>query len=188
MNRNIDGLRLLLVCSVAVLAACQSSTSRNGFWSSPLQPGDQLEVRKELSIPAGKARVYLQHGRITSYGGSNQYEPFCYFLMRDPLPAGQVIRPGVFDVDSVRLNETSVMREFPVRVAVSLGIGLGGDRMPIAQQFHYSLKSTEQANMTLVCSGAFDEPLTAAPIRLPELREALGDYATVRVRAVPSGQ
>jgi hypothetical protein len=57
----------------------------------------------------------------------------------------------------------------------------------MAYQFHLKLKSADQPNITLVCSGAFDMALTAAPIRLPELREALGDYADVRVKTEPAG-
>jgi hypothetical protein len=57
----------------------------------------------------------------------------------------------------------------------------------MAYQFHLKLKSADQPNITLVCSGAFDMALTAAPIRLPELREALGDYAEVRVKEGPAG-
>lgn len=185
MNPIIRYSKVWLVCVLAALTACQSSGSRKGFYSSPLQPGDQVEVRRDITVPAGKARVYLQQGQLTSYGGVNQYAPFCYFLLRDPLPDAQVIKPGVFEVDSVWLDQTSVSLELPVHVAgVGIGIGgvIGGDRMPIAYQFHIRLKSTEQANATLVCSGAFEEPVTAAPIRLNELREALGDYATVRVQ------
>ena len=65
-------------------------------------------------------------------------------------------------------------------------IGGGGSRSPIAYQFHMALKAAGQQDVTLVCSGAFDMPLTAAPIRLPELRQALGDYAEVRVKAEAS--
>lgn len=189
MTRLTTGIRLLLVCGFAALVACQSSGSRDGFYSSPLQPGDQVEVLREINVPGGKARVYLQHGRITTYGGTDQYAPFCYFLLRDPLPGGQVIKPGVFDVESVWLNETSVRKAFPWQVAWSIGIGGGLGQSPIAHQFHIRLKSTEQSNATLVCSGAFDMPIQAAPIRLPEVREALGDYATVRVpMTAPAGQ
>ena len=122
-----------------------------------------------------------------SYGATNQYEPFCYFLLRDPLPVTQQIKPGVFEVDSVWLDETTVGVDQPVKVAAAVGVGFG-DRTPIAYQFHIRLKTPDQANVTLVCSGAFEMPLMAAPIRLPELQEALGDYATVRVTAAPAGQ
>ena len=121
------------------------------------------------------------------YGSTDQYTPFCYFLLRDPLPTEQKIKPEVLVVESVWLNETSVNLERPVRMA-AVGLGFGGDRMPIAYQFHIRLKSQRQRPVTLVCSGAFDMPLTVQPIRLAEVREALGDYAQVRVKASETGQ
>ena len=178
----------LLASSVLLLASCQGTGSRTGFYSSPLQPGDEVIMLKTLTIQAGKARIYLQGGKTGSYGGSNQYEPFCYFLLRDPLPAEQQIKPGTFVVHSVWLDETTVSIEYPVKLAAAFSIGGGGSRSPIAYQFHMALKAADQQDVTLVCSGAFDMPITAAPIRLPELRQALGDYAEVRVKAVTPPQ
>ena len=175
---------VLLAASTLVLAGCQSAGSRTGYYSSPLLPGDEVIMLKTLEIPSGKARVYLQDGKIRSYGSSNQYEPFCYFLVKDPLPASQQIKPGTFVVQSVWLDETTVSVEYPVRMASVLSMGMGGgSRSPIAYQFHIALKTVDQQDMVLICSGAYDMPDQAAPIRLPELRQALGDYAEVRVKA-----
>lgn len=170
----------------AVLIGCQSADPRGGFYSSPLQPGDQVEVLKDIPVPAGLARVYLQRGGLTSYGGSNQYVPFCYFRLRDPLPVEQHVKPGVFVVQSAWLDETSVGLERPVRVASAL-LGFGEGWSTMAYQFHMALASDQQPGVILVCSGAFDNPAVATPIRLPEVREALGDYATVTVQATPPG-
>jgi hypothetical protein len=172
-----------------LLPACQQTGSRQGFYASPLQPGDEVEVLQTITIPTGMARIYLQHGKTMSYGSTDQYAPFCYFLLRDPLPAEQQIKPGILVVDSVWLDETSVSLKRPVKVAaVGLAFGGGGDRTPIAYQFHIRLKSPQRAPVTLVCSGAFDMGITAQPIRLPEVREVLGDFAEVRVKAAATGQ
>lgn len=178
----------VLAAGVVLLVGCQATGSRTGYYSSPLQPGDEVIMLKALTIPSGQARIYLQGGKTVSYGGSNQYEPFCYFLVRDPLPAEQQIKPGTFVVHSVWLDETTVSVEYPVRLAVAFSIGGGGSRSPIAYQFHIALKAADQQDVTLVCSGAFDMPITAAPIRLPEVRQALGDYAEVRVKTVAPPQ
>ena len=185
----ISKKRLVLTsfCICLLLAACQQTGSRKGFYDSPLQPGDEVEVLQTITIPSGLARIYLQHGKTMSYGSTNQYAPFCYFLMRDPLPAEQQIKPGVLVVDSVWLDETSVSLESPVKVA-AMGLSLGGGRTPIAYQFHIRLKSEQQAPVTLVCSGAFDMAISAQPIRLPEVSEVLGDFAEVRVKAPATGQ
>jgi len=172
---------LWLVPGLLLLVACQSTGPRSGYYASPLLPGDEVKILRDVVVPAGLARVYLQHGQTTSYAGTDQYAPFCYFLLRDPLPVEQIIRPGLLVVERVWLNQTTVGLENPVRVAAALALG-GGQSPLIAWQFHITLKSPQQSRMILVCSGAFDVPSTAAPIRLPEVRDALGNFAEVRVR------
>ncbi|HHH42753.1 MAG TPA: hypothetical protein ENK49_01320 [Gammaproteobacteria bacterium] len=169
------------LCLCVWLAGCQQAGSRNAFYDNPLLAGDEVEVLQTITIPAGLARIYLQHGKTMGYGSTDQYAPFCYFLMRDPLPVEQQIQPGVLVVESVWLDETSVRLERPLRVA-GMGLAFGGDRTPIAYQSYMTLRSEQQGTLTLVCSGAFDMALTAQPIRLPEMREALGDFARVRVK------
>jgi hypothetical protein len=154
--------------------------SRTGFYSSPLLPGDEVEILRDIVVPPERARVYLQHGSITGYAGSDQYAPFCYFLLRDPMPVEQVIRPGVLTVVKAWLNQTTVALDVPVRLASALLPG-GGDQPMMAWQFHITLQAIDGARVILVCSGAFDGPAWAEPIRLPEVREALGSYAEVRV-------
>jgi len=187
----VRNTRVLAVLWLVVIAGagCQSTGSGGGFWSSPVKVGDEIEIKQDITIPSGLARVYLQHGKITGYGGANQYEPFCYFVMHEPLPVGQTIRPGVLQIEHVWLNETDVRLNTPVRLAALASV-IGGNRMPIAHQFHIRLKSAEQPDVRLlVCSGAFDMPIAAKPIRLPEMREALGTYAEVRVLSgLPAGQ
>ena len=168
-------------CATLLLSACQQQDARQGFYTSPLLPGDEIEVLQVIRIPPEMARVYLQHGKTMSYGSTDQYVPFCYFLLRDPLPAEQQIKPDVLVVDSVWLDETSVSFERPVRLA-AVGMLAGSSYSPIAYQFHIRLRSQQQAPVMLVCSGAFDSPSSAQPIRLPQVREVLGDYAEVRVK------
>jgi len=170
-----------------LLAGCQQTDSRQGFYTSPLLPGDEVEVLQAITIPPGMARVYLQHGKTMSYDSTDQYAPFCYFLVRDPLPAEQQIKPDVLVVDSVWLDETSVSFKRPVRVA-AVGMLAGSSYSPIAYQFHIRLRSQQQAPLELVCSGAFDSPSSAQPIRLPQLREVLGEYAEVRVKVPVAAQ
>ncbi|GMQ89375.1 MAG: hypothetical protein BMS9Abin09_0853 [Gammaproteobacteria bacterium] len=174
-------------CVALLLAGCQQTGSRQGFYASPLLPGDEVEVLQAIMIPSGMARIYLQHGKTMSYDSTDQYAPFCYFLLRDPLPAEQQIKPGILVVDSVWLDETSVSFERPVRVA-AVGMVAGSSYSPIAYQFHISLRSQQQVPVMLVCSGAFNSPSSAQPIRLPQVREVLGDYAEVRVKAPATGQ
>lgn len=184
MNRIATRRKLALGCVVLSMAGCQSSGSREGFFSSPLQPGDEVAVVQPLTVAAERARVYLQHGRQSDYAGIDQYTPFCYFLLREPLPQAQRIEPGVWQIESQWLDETTVSLENPLRVAgLWLSVGAGTGRTPIAYQFHYRLgASPGREAMKLVCSGGFDDPGLAEPIRLAQIHQALGGYAEVRVK------
>lgn len=174
------------VALLLLVSGCQHAPSRTGFYSSPLLPGDEVEILRDVVVPAELARVYLQHGKLAKYGGFDQYAPFCYFLLRDPMPAEQIIQPGVLVVEKAWLNQTTTSLELPVRVASALFAGAGQPLM--AWQFHITLRAADDSRLTLVCSGAFDGPAGAEPIRLPEVREALGQYAGIRVKETPAGR
>ncbi len=167
-----------------LVTACQDMGPRTGFYASPLGPGDEVRLLRELTVPAGDARVYLQRGAIRTYGGTDQYAPFCYFLLRDPSPTERQVPPGSFDVEAVRLEQTDVSLQTPVRVAANLGVSAVGVLMA-AWQFHIRLSAAGRPDMTLVCSGAFDTPARMAPIGLSQMRQALGDYAAIRVAPRP---
>lgn len=167
-------------------AGCQSLAPSGGYYDNPLQPGAEITVTQELPVPAGYARVYLQYGNTMSYAATDQYAPFCYFLMDEPLPTPQKIMPGVFRVTKVSLIETEVRRSAPVRLAAMGFFADDGGRSQIAWQSYMNLAAAHQDEVrALVCSGAFDSPMEARPIRLPEVQQALGESASVRAGPAP---
>ena len=177
------GIGVLFGC---LAAGCQTFAPTSGYYGNPLQAGAELTVTQEIQIPAGYARVYLQYGNTMSYASVDQYAPFCYFLMDEPLPVSQKIRPGIFRVARVSLIETEVRRSLPVRLAYRGFFADDGGRGPIAFESYMILTSVDQGDVrALVCSGAFDSPLEARPIRLPELQQALGESVTVRANPAP---
>jgi hypothetical protein len=166
------------------MAGCHAYDPTSGYYGNPLGPGAELQIMTELVVPAGLARVYLQYGKTMGYGAVNQYAPFCYFLMREPLPVVQTIRPGLLRVDSVSLNETEVSRVSPTRVAAA-GLFVNSDgRGVIALQSYMRASVDGQPDVyALVCSGAFAAPMEAKPMRLHELRQVFGELIEIRVRA-----
>jgi hypothetical protein len=171
----------------SLLVACQSLEPGQGYYSNPLGAGAEIVLQRELLVPAGLARVYLQHGETVSYQELDQYAPFCYFLMSKPLPDAQTIHPGVLSVRAVRQEDTEVRREPPVRLASMAGFTGGwGNRSVIAMQTHMNLSAPDQPALDkLVCSGAFQMPMDAKPIRLHEMREVFGGIAEIREQAAP---
>jgi hypothetical protein len=164
-----------------VLAGCQAVAWSGGERGNPFAAGAQIEVMRELVIPAGLARVYLQHGQALGYEAVDQYAPFCYFLMRRPEAAAQTIAPGTLRVESVSLNETEVRRALPLHLAAALVLAGGDGRGVIALQSYMRLESPDQPQVyALVCSGAFATSFEARPISADQLRETLGLVAQVR--------
>jgi len=182
-------IREWLVLLVALgLAACQSAGLQAGRFGNPVSAGTELELVEPLPVPAGLARVYLQAGEVRRYGDIDQYQPFCYFLMDAPAPLARTIQPARFTVRSVVLREQDVRLQRPVRVAgwggaVGISDGLG----VIAFETHMLLDAPDPAAPgRLVCSGAFAPPFEAEPIRLAEMRLALGARVIVRLPEVPT--
>ena len=169
------------------LAACQSAaTATKGYFSSPVVAGTELELVEALRIPAGRARVYLQGGEARSYSEINQYQPFCYFLMRGPSPVARDVQPATFEIRSVGLREQDVRLAIPLRVAGRGIFGISDGPGVIAFETHMVLNAPDQAGPErLVCSGAFAPPHEAAPIRLAEMSQALGSWVVIRVPGLP---
>jgi hypothetical protein len=183
-------MRFRIVMGVLVslgLVACQSAgTNTTGYFSNPVGAGTELQLVKSLRVPAGLARVYLQGGEVRRYGTIDQYQPFCYFLMREPSPVARDIQPATFGVRSVVLFEQDVRLATPLRVAQRGVIGFSDGPGVIAFETHMRLDVPEKADPgRLVCSGAFAPPVEAAPIRLAEMRLALGSWVVVRVPGSP---
>lgn len=166
------------------LMACQSSgTGTAGYFSNPVSIGTELELVALLHVPAGLARVYLQGGEVRRYADIDQYQPFCYFLMQAPSPLSREIQPGVFRIVSIELREQDVRLATPLRLAYRGFLGSSDGPGVIAFETHMRLNVPDQSDPErLVCSGAFAAPGEAAPIRLAEMRQALGSWVIVRAR------
>ena len=178
---------VLGVLAALGLTACQSvGINEKGFFSEPVSVGTELELPRSLRVPAGLARVYLQDGELRGYGKINQYRPFCYFLMREPSPVARDIQPATLVIRSVELLEQDVRLTVPLRVASLNVLGSGDGPGVIAFETHMHLVVAGTAEPEwLVCSGAFAPPSEAAPIRLAEMRLALGTRVIVRVPGLP---
>jgi len=175
----------ILVTAVSLsVAGCHTYDPTSGYYGNPLGTGAQLQIMTELVVPAGLARVYVQYGKTMGYGAMNQYAPFCYFLMREPLPVAQTIRPGMLRVESVSLNETEVSRVLPSRVAAAHLFVHSDGRGVIALQSYMRVAVDGQPDVyALVCSGAFAAPMEAKPIRLKELMQVFGELVEIREQA-----
>ena len=171
------------LASVLVLLWLQGCAGQ-GFYQAPVGVGARVEILRELAVPAGLARVYLQGGRALSQRSAvDQYTPFCYLRMRAPAHGVRRIAPGSYRIERVELREQEVRHLLPLRLAGLALAGLDGP-MVIAWESHFWLQGdAPDGPHKLVCSGSFAPPAEAAPIRLSGLRRALGGL--VRVTPAP---
>jgi len=155
----------LLLCA-ALLSGCQmpGSTDPDSIWFS-IPKGSKLILHKELTIPAGRAHIMLQHG--TAATAANEWDVNCRFEVRDLGP--RVIHPDTFLItrySSQRawVNQPTLMRFY--------------------MEFH--LQSESQADiMPMVCQ-YWSDPLQGRPVTVQEVEEALGDYFTFEFAPRPN--
>lgn len=103
-------MRLIPVISLVFLSACQSwhdSSENSPFY--PIPVGSRLILKQPLSIPADRASVYIQRGRIVPYNGRDTYYANCEFELYTLKPVERTVDPDEFTVSKVaqyiRLNE-----------------------------------------------------------------------------------
>ena len=175
---------MLSACAVlagAFLAGCTTPTARQDqsspFYAVPV--GTTVELHRELSIPPGATRAWIQHGKVVR--GINSYEPNCNIevTIRDE-ERTQVVAPGVFRVRRTQSYfEWVVQAAEPIRVASSQDDG--GNSM-VYQGYHLWLENPEQPNVRrLSCRGVFDDLGQANPPSIDEIRAALGEVATLHL-------
>ncbi|MGD8576902.1 MAG: hypothetical protein PVG13_07420 [Thiohalophilus sp.] len=162
-------IRLLaLVPVVTLLFACHGGTPMN----VPADPGqrvlagDRVQVARELTVPADKASIILQDGRIVS--SADRFDASCRFVMKQIRNVPQKIAPEGFLVTDVRYWEDFVAPDY--RIPIS-----GGEMITFETTLH--LHSDKQPDVhSLVCKHD-DEHNDGLHLRLKEMQQAIGDFA-----------
>lgn len=173
------------VLSAVLLAGCQqSSTVRDpasgGF--RQLQ-GGELVLRQALTVPPGRARVFLQDGSDGAVAGRfDQYRPHCALEIDRVDHAGLTIEPGRFLITRVQHSLVEVVQAEPVQVAArNLAFGIyGRSSSAYHEGYHLWLASQRQPSVRrLSCYGVYAEPPDLAPPTLAEIRWAIGGVAEI---------
>lgn len=165
------GLRLSAsIPVVVVLFACHGMPM-----NVPAEPGervfggDRVKVNRELTVPADKASVTFQYGRIVN-GSLDRFDASCHFVMKEIRSTPQKIVPGEFRVTSVRYWEDFVAPDY--RIPIS-----GGEM--ITFEITLSLHSERQPGVhSLVCKHD-DEHTDGRHLGRSEMQQALGDFARI---------
>jgi hypothetical protein len=146
-----------------VPAACQHQQAvRNDPESRfyQIRAGSKLVLHRELQIPAERAHVSFQHGRLVN--GLDNYAVGCELEVRDLGPG--IVQPGTFMVRRAESSRQWISRPGILRFYRTI----------------YLHSDTQPGVMQLVCQ-TWSGPLYPAEISVPQMREALGELLTLEL-------
>jgi len=170
---------------VVVVSGCQNSAwvrLSDGREAVQLQ-GAELQLKRDLSIAARRARVFIQDGRPGS--GFDNYAPHCAFEIERVDHDGHRIRADSFRIVRVEGSLQRVVWAGTVMVA-DLGVALSGHAdgsggSAYHEGYHFWLTSPRQPEVRrMSCYGVYAEPYELYPPTLEEIQDALGGLAEIR--------
>lgn len=157
----------------------QSCTTVESY--SDIVAGNILVVTKSLVIPAGKARVTIQYGKVASVTAVEVYHPRCWFVSRVIKNEAQIINAGEFRITKVREVYESVQRTTGFPFA---GLSLVSSSSPTADEYftEMDIVSDTQPNITRLICSHWEDPNDAKHLTLKQINTALGSLAKIVAR------
>ena len=158
-NLRLHAVSLGTVLAIS-LAACNPMAASRDI-NSPyysIQANSKLILHQDLKVPAGKAHIDIQHGKVAA--GLDNWTVGCQLEVRK-------LGPGVVTADTFIIRRAEVSQEWVNR--------------PSTMRFYRTLylKSATQPNvMQMVCQ-YWSYPLHGHAIPVAEMHEALGSVATL---------
>lgn len=160
-------------------------------WFYP-QPGAKLVLHQPLTIKAGSAALYFQHGKIR--GSHSRFDPFCKIRLRNVRNTEQIIRPDTFIITSsgrhtelvAGLTGFYIPLEASATIHTRINVGSSDAPSDITEMIVMNLSSKTQPDVIrLSCGGAEDHPANAEPPTFTEITKALGKIMTIHPTANP---
>ncbi len=178
---------LALAFSGLLLTACAGmpdSRQRSPDFVPP--PGITVTVHRRLPVPPGRTRVFLQYGKVMRQRDLEYYDVSCDFEINTLANTTRYIEPGTFRVTRVRRDEIEIVRRAPLRYAAlgtPAGLQLADGSVQLFEEVSLWLQSNAQPDVRrLTCRGGLADPWEMELPTVAEVREALGDYATVEMK------
>jgi hypothetical protein len=187
--------RLLLVLPLTWLLGCQTQVKEaaEGPWIA-VQSGGTLTLNRPIPVPQDRARVFFRDGDLQPTGANQG--PSCGLEIRTiPRSGPHVIPAGSFTIARVQTLWTQVAHRDPGRepaghpgaARLQLAAATDGGGTPLIQEgYHLWLEGGPDSDvMRLTCLGMLDDMWRARPPTLDEIRDALGDVATLDLAPSP---
>lgn len=171
----------LLLFAAVVFAGCAGPGVRTADspYSGERLAGATFVLEQTLTVPAGRARVFLQEGAAVR--AWDQYRPHCALEIRSVQHDGFDVTPGTFTITRVQHSLEQVVDAGSRRLAgLHAGIALGGlmdggGSASFHEGYHLWLDAPGRPEvMRLSCYGTYDQPPDLRPPSLNEMRAALG--------------
>ncbi len=152
-------------------------------------PGATVTLAQPVEIPAGRTRVFFQHGALVQ--GYDHYAPTCNLEVRRILATqAQTVAAGQYTVDTVQDTLEQVVDAQPLQLAMADGLLALGDtdngQPNVYRGYHLWLNGPDPNLMRLSCRGPFSEPSLAYPPSIDQIREALGQSVTLELPVAKS--
>jgi len=180
----VAGLGLLTACSAALV-----TDPRARFYVP--SPGSQVTVKQRLQIAGGQTRVFLQDGKLIPKASRvDEYMINCSFELNTLADTPRYIEAGVYTVSRSWREEKEIVQHKPATLhlaaaqAVNLRLSEGTDDGPTMtfEEIRMRLQSEQPSDIReLACRGILNDPSLIEPPTLAEIRQALGDYASIKV-------
>lgn len=159
-------------------------------------PVSALVLDKSVTVPEGRARVFLQDGAVVN--NINEFKPQCALEIRQVNGPPRTVPAGVYPVTRVQdVSTPIVLNGTGHRVAaVSFGVGIGvntagvsndGDSpSDIFEGYHFWLADNAGVGlMRLTCLGARAQPVDVEPPTRAEIAKALGSIGRLEFSPGP---
>lgn len=147
-------------------------------------PGSEFILHADIVIPPGRIRASFQGGKRVN--GAGEFEPRCELEVRDFAEQPQTIHAGSYRIVRVRGLDHYVTRPDEAVLLASAGmlqLAADGDSQWFMHAYHMKLQSDVHKDApVLVCGGEYNYAFYVNYPTLQEMRDALGDFAVVKLR------
>ncbi|MFV1992574.1 MAG: hypothetical protein ACC635_01605 [Acidiferrobacterales bacterium] len=187
-------LRFLIITTIYLsLLSCQTAVVQTGnvalgYSNYPLNitPGLKLKLNKAIVIPGETASLHIQDGepKPQQLNPVENYRPYCVIEVRNRLAATQTIKPDIFTITRVFLNEEFVSL-LPKIASLTMtasypGLYLGaGGVTAVSYVTEIYLESDTQPDVVRLSCKQWDDPMVGGHLTLQEIKLALGELITI---------
>ena len=176
---------LVILLAVVVLGGCRVgalSASDPAYYIPDV--GSVVKINRQLKIAAGHTRVFLQRGQLVAKAKFDRYYPSCNFEVWKLSQKPTAIQPGSFIVSKAGRDINQVVSLETLKLAALGWRRHHDDHAMIMHTVHMYLQSATQPNVyRLTCRGWLAVPAEAEKPTIADMREALGDYASIKLHA-----